>query len=133
MIAYFVNYGVSLWQGDNMADNPRQWLTAMSIQIIPAGCMCIMIPFLSETPRYLMRIGKRKQGLVNLCKLRKLSADHPYIQLEYQETINQLDAEQQIHAGNSYLQIVKDVFTDAKNFQRFFLGTDLVHSPNCRP
>jgi hypothetical protein len=81
-----------------------------------------MVPFLLETPRYLMRIGKREKGLANLCKLRKLPADHPYIQLEYQETINQIDAEQEIHAGNSYLQILKDVFTDARNFQRFFLG-----------
>lgn len=69
-----------------------------------------------------MRIGKREQGLANLCKLRNLPADHPYVQLEYQETINQIDAEQEIHAGNSYLQIVKDVFTDATNFRRFFLG-----------
>lgn len=128
MIAFFINYAVSLWRGDNMADNESQWQTAMAIQIIPAGCMCLMIPFLLETPRYLMRIGKREQGLANLCKLRKLPADHPYIQLEYQETINQIDAEQEIHAGNSYLQILKDVFTDARNFQRFFLGT---HPTTC--
>ena len=121
MIAFFVNYAVSLWDHDK--NDPKQWQTAMSIQLVPAGCMCIMIPFLLETPRYLMRIGRREQGLANLCKLRKLPADHPYIQLEYQETINQIVAEQQIHAGNSYLQIVRDVFTDASNFQRFFLGT----------
>ena len=121
MIAFFINYGVSLWHHN--PNNSKQWKLAMGIQLIPAGCMCIMIPFLQETPRYLMRIGKREQGLANLCKLRNLPADHPYVQLEYQETINQIDAEQQIHAGNSYLQIVKDVFTDASNFQRFFLGT----------
>ena len=124
MLAFFINYGVSLWPGDNI-DNPKQWQIAMSIQIIPGGCMCIMIPFLMETPRYLMRIGRREQGLANLCKLRNLPADHPYIRLEYQETINQIDAEQRIHAGNSYLKILKDVFTDAKNFRRFFLGTIL--------
>lgn len=122
MLAFWINYGVSLWGGENIADNSSQWQTAMAIQLIPAGCMCIMIPFLLETPRYLMRIGKREQGLANLCKLRNLPADHPYVQLEYQETINQIDAEQEIHAGNSYLQIVKDVFTDATNFRRFFLG-----------
>lgn len=129
MIAFFVNYGVSLWHTD--ANNKRQWQTAMSIQLIPAGCMCITVPFLLETPRYLMRIGKREKGLANLCKLRKLPADHPYIQLEYQETINQIDAEQKIHAGNSYRQIVKDVFTDASNFQRFLLGMPLSHCIFC--
>lgn len=122
MLAFWINYGVSLWDGPNIANNTSQWQTAMAIQLIPAGCMCIMIPFLLETPRYLIRIGKRERGLSNLCKLRGLPADHPYIQLEYQETISQIEAEQEIHAGNSYWQVIKDVFTDAKNFQRFFLG-----------
>jgi hypothetical protein len=122
MIAFWVNYGVSLWDGPNIANNTSQWQTAMAIQLIPGGLMCLMVPFLLETPRYLIRIGKREQGLANLSKLRGLPPDHPFVQLEYKETIAQIDMEQEIHAGNSYMQILKDIFTNASNFQRFFLA-----------
>lgn len=87
--------------------------------------MLIQIPFLLETPRYLIRIGKRELGLKNLCTLRNLPADHPYIQVEYQESVNQIEAEQELHAGNSYAQIIKDVFTIPRNFKRFFLAVML--------
>ncbi|GIZ41885.1 hypothetical protein CKM354_000517400 [Cercospora kikuchii] len=122
MIAFWVNYGVSLWSGPNIEYNTSQWQTAMSIQLIPGGFMCLMVPFLLETPRYLIRIGKNETGLANLSKLRGLPADHPYVQLEYNETYNQIAAEQDIHAGNSYWQILKDIFTIQSNFQRFVLA-----------
>lgn len=125
MIAFWINYGVSLWEGPNIAERTSQWQTAMSIQLIPGGLMCIMVPWLLETPRYLIRIGRSEQGLSNLSKLRGLPADHPYVQLEYQETANQIAAEQEIHAGNSYWQILKDIFTVPSNFQRFFLAVML--------
>lgn len=122
MIAFWVNYGVSLWSGPDMERRTSQWQTAMAIQLIPGGLMCLMVPFLLETPRYLIRIGKREQGLQNLAKLRGLPTDHAYVQLEYRETVAQIDAEQEIHAGNSYWQILKDIFTNASNFQRLFLA-----------
>lgn len=121
MLAFWINYAVSLWPHDRSS----QWQTSIAIPFAPAFFMLIQIPWLLETPRYLIRIGKREQGLANLCKLRNLPADHPYVQIEYQESVNQIIAEQEIHAGNSYWQILKDVFTIPRNFKRFFLAVML--------
>lgn len=94
MIAFFINYGVSLWKTD--ASNNTQWRTAMGIQLIPGVLMCIMIPFVPETPRYLINHGKSEKGLKNLMKLRNLPAEHVYIQTEYQEIEAQVRSEQEV-------------------------------------
>jgi MFS family permease len=94
MLAFWINYGVSLWK--NADHNNTQWRTSMGIQLIPGVLLCIMIPFIPETPRYLINRGKSEQGMENLMKLRKLPADHPYIQTEYQEIEDQVRFEQAV-------------------------------------
>ena len=44
-------------------------------------------------------MGKREKGLKNLCKLRNLPADHPYVAQEYMEVCAQVDAEQELAKG----------------------------------
>jgi len=80
-----------------------------------------MIPFVSETPRYLINHGKSDKGLRNLTLLRKLPTDHPYVQTEFQEVEAQFLHEQDARKGHSYSVVLKDVFTDRSNFRRFFL------------
>ena len=97
----------------------------MGIQLIPGGLMCLMIPFVPETPRFLINHGKAEKGLQHLSMLRKLPADHPYVQLEYQEITAQVRYEQECYQGHSYWVVVKDIFTIKSNFQRFFLAVML--------
>ncbi|GAM41025.1 hypothetical protein TCE0_041r13827 [Talaromyces pinophilus] len=104
MLAFWINYGVSRWPSDS---GDRQWRVSMGIQLIPGVLMCMMIPFVPESPRYLINHGKAEQGLKNLSKLRKLPAEHPYVQLEYQEMAAQ------------------DIFLIKSNFRRFFLAVML--------
>lgn len=125
MLAFWINYGVSLWKSPGTDTNDTQWRTALGIQLIPGALMCIMIPFVPETPRYLINHGKSEQGLTNIVKLRKLPADHPYIQTEYQEIMAQVRYEQECFQGHSYWVVVKDVFTIKSNFRRFFLAVML--------
>ena len=125
MIAFFINYGVSLWKGPNIAHDNSQWRTTMGMQLIPGALMCLMIPFVPETPRYLINQGKDEQGLRNLCKLRELPADHYYVQTEYQEIKAQVNHEQEIHKGHSYWVVIQDIFTDRSNLQRFVLAVSL--------
>lgn len=87
--------------------------------------MCIMIPFVPETPRYLISHGKAEKGLKNLTVLRKLPQDHPYVQVEYSEIKMQVDLEQEVRKGHSYVAIFKDIFTIRSNLQRFILATML--------
>ncbi|KAL3440676.1 hypothetical protein BJX65DRAFT_316306 [Aspergillus insuetus] len=98
------------------------WQTAMSIQLIPGGLLVLMIPWIPETPRYLINHGKAEQGLKNLCRLRKLPEDHPYIQIEYREICAQVESEQEAFQGHSYWVVLKDIFGNKSNFQRFVLA-----------
>lgn len=68
--------------------------------------MCIMIPFVPETPRFLINHGKSQQALENLTKLRKLDANHPYVQVEYREMQAQVQFEQEVRLAFSNLRDV---------------------------
>jgi len=98
-LAFWINYAVSFWSGPNIKTDNAQWRTAMGIQLIPGALMVIMVPFIPETPRYLIAHGKNTQGLKNLCKLRKLPEDHPYIVEEYNEVVSQVNHEQETRQG----------------------------------
>ncbi|KAJ5226357.1 hypothetical protein N7468_007582 [Penicillium chermesinum] len=113
------------WDWPGVEHDDTQWRTAMGIQIIPGALMCLMIPFVPETPRWLINHGRSEQGLKNICKLRKLPADHEYIQTEFSEIEAQVRHEQECFAGHSYWVVMKDIFTSRNNFQRFFLAVML--------
>ncbi|KAH0363971.1 general substrate transporter, partial [Aureobasidium melanogenum] len=125
MLAFWINYGVSLWKFKGVNHDDTQWRVSMGIQLIPGVLMCIMVPFVPETPRYLINHGKSEEGLANLTKMRKLPAEHPYVQTEYQEIQAQVRFEQEERQGHSYLVIFRDIFTNRSNFQRFFLAVML--------
>ena len=98
-MAFWINYAVSLWKGPNIKNDNSQWRIAMGIQLIPGALMVFMVPFIPETPRYLIAHGKGEQGLKNLCRLRKLPEDHPYIIQEYNEVVSQVNHEQEARQG----------------------------------
>lgn len=142
MLAFWVNYGVSKWSFEGVENDDTQWRTAMGIQIIPGALLCLMIPFVPETPRWLINHGKSEQGLKNICKLRKLPPDHEYVQTEYREIQAQVRQEQESYAGHNYWVVLKDIFTSKSNFQRFilavmlflfhkFTGTDSLNVSDC--
>lgn len=106
-LAFWTNYGVSLWKGhehDNM-----QWRTLMGTQLIPGALMCLTIPFVPMTPRYLINQGKTEKGLKNLTKLRNLPADYPYVQTEYSEIEAQTKFEQEVMTDPS-LKAIADSY-----------------------
>ncbi|KAJ6073669.1 uncharacterized protein N7446_001446 [Penicillium canescens] len=122
MLAFWVNYGVAKWSFPGVEYDDAQWRSAMGIQIIPGALLCLMVPFVPETPRYLINHGKAEQGLKNICKLRKLPADHEYVQTEFREIEAQVRHEQECFVGHNYWVVFKDIFTSKSNFQRFFLS-----------
>ncbi|KAH8880522.1 quinate permease [Thozetella sp. PMI_491] len=120
-LAFWVNYGVSLWAHQSNT----QWQLALGIQLIPGFFMFITMFFVINTPRGLIARGKREQGLKNLCKLRNLDADHPYLRQEYMEVCAQVDAQEELASGMSYWQIIKDIVFIPSNSRRFFLASML--------
>lgn len=121
MLAFFVNYGVSLWDRPNIEHDNQQWRVSLGIQLIPGVMICLMILGVGETPRYLISRGRDSMGLRNLCKLRQLDSGHPYIKLEYAEIQAQVAHEQEVRTGRNYWVVLQDIFTNKSNFQRLFL------------
>ncbi|KAF7533806.1 hypothetical protein G7054_g6791 [Neopestalotiopsis clavispora] len=120
-LAFWTNYGVSLWP----TSSNLQWKLALGIQIIPGGLMFLMLFFVIDTPRALISRGQREKGLQNLCKLRNLPSEHPYLNQEYMEVCAQVDAEQEITTGTNYWVVMKEIATVPSNRRRFFLASML--------
>jgi len=79
VIGFWINYGV----GVNIpASSTASWRIPMAVQLIPGGMLAIGTVFLKESPQFLIRKGKREQGIASLCYLRKLPEDATYIQEE---------------------------------------------------
>ncbi|KAK1658383.1 quinate permease [Colletotrichum godetiae] len=123
-IAFWVNYAVSLWPNQD-PDNNKAWQLALGIQLIPGFFLFALIWFVVETPRALISKGKQERGLKNLCKLRGLPVEHPYVHQEYLEILAQSEAEQSQAKGHGYIVVVKDIVTNASNRRRLFLAVML--------
>ncbi|KAH6880523.1 quinate permease [Thelonectria olida] len=120
-IAFWVNYAVSRWPNQD-PDNNLSWQLGLGIQLIPGFFLFVLIWFVIETPRALISKGKNEQGLKNLCKLRGLPSDHPYVQREYMEITAQAELEQSEIKGFSYITVVREIATNASNRRRLFLA-----------
>jgi sugar porter (SP) family MFS transporter len=65
-----------------MAPSHKQWIIPFAVQLIPAGCLLIGAFWMRESPRWCLSKGKREQALKDLCWIRNLPEDHPYIMEE---------------------------------------------------
>lgn len=89
--------------------------------MLPAVVWGIASFFTPETPRFLLSQGKRTEALKTLCRFRNLPEDHPYVRSEFQGIENQLDAEVEVVAGASTLDLIRETFADLPNRRRFIL------------
>ncbi|TQV95923.1 MFS monosaccharide transporter [Cordyceps javanica] len=83
VMAYWLNFGI---RNTNIEFRWRFPLAFMAIPLLIVGAA---LPFLPESPRWLISKGRRQDCIRNLCKIRgDLSPDHPKIAAE----LKQLDA-----------------------------------------
>lgn len=82
-----------------MVDSRTAWRIPMAIQLVPGGLLGIGTLFLKESPAWLLRRGRDEEALAILSWLRKLPADHKYIQEEVGMTHAVMDEESQISGG----------------------------------
>lgn len=79
LCGFWVSYGVQL----NIAnDNDAQWYIPFAIQFIPSGFLVATMPFMVESPRWLVSRGKHTRALASLSWIRNLPAEHEYVQHE---------------------------------------------------
>jgi len=120
LVGFWINYGVS----ETMAPSHEQWIIPFAIQLVPAGLLFVGALVIRESPRWLFSRGRRDEGIKNLCWLRKLPADHIYMQEEIFAIDNALEY-QRSTVGLGFWQPFKAVINDRKTTYRFLLGGSL--------
>lgn len=120
LVGFWLPYGVST----NLTPNRTQWLIPFAIQLLPGGLFVIGIPFIQESPRWLMSRGRRDAAIKNLCYLRNLSPEDSYII----EEVNQIDVQlehDRTAVGVGFWAPFRQVFGRAYLFKRLLIVTSL--------
>ncbi|EGV62138.1 hypothetical protein PSN45_000861 [Yamadazyma tenuis] len=105
LLAFWVNYAVKIHQPDT---SERQWQIPFALQYIFGGAVILCMWFQPESYRWLIKAGRVDDARDALVRIRKLPAEHPYINYEIQSVLIQLNEEAQIAK--------KDVLRETGNF-----------------
>lgn len=116
-LGYFVNWGTAL----HLLYGDRQWIIPTSMKLIlSGGIMILSFLWTIESPRWLMKVGRDEKALKNLCRLRNLEADHPYIISEMSDIQAVVAQENAAVAHYSFLAKFRDLLTVSSIRYRFF-------------
>lgn len=95
-----------------------------------AGITLLLTLFTMESPRHLVRAGKREEALKTLCKFRGLPADHPYVLDEITAIDVSFQEEKEATLGMGWKGVLKEIFLVKRNSYRLFL-TNLAQIMAC--
>ncbi|ODV77988.1 quinate permease [Suhomyces tanzawaensis NRRL Y-17324] len=116
--SYAANYGSAKHIS---SDSHNQWIIPTSMKIALAGLVLIGSFFCVESPRWLVKVRKNDKALQNLCKLRRLPPDHPYIVGELSDINEAVLAEKIANEDYSLWQKMRDIFVVKSVRYRFFM------------
>ncbi|KAG9240633.1 MFS quinate transporter [Calycina marina] len=119
MLGYFASWGTSIHISNK---SQKQWVYATILHLLFAGIILILSIFVLESPRWLAKVGRKEKAIANMCKLRQLPADHPYVQAELIDIEDQINREREASMGSGFLGPLKELFMIPANRYRIFLG-----------
>lgn len=88
VFGFWVNYGV---QQNISPDTDTQWRIPVGIQFVPAGLLLLSMPWVPESPRWLVSMGRSEKALTALSWIRNLPQDNEYVLSEladFQTAVN---------------------------------------------
>ncbi|PPJ54681.1 hypothetical protein CBER1_05983 [Cercospora berteroae] len=108
VIGFWVNYGIVHTIG---TESSTAWRIPMGVQLVPAGMLALGIPFLRESPVWLIKQGRVEDARKAYSYFRCLPADHVYIT----EDIDFVHAEleNQRGANKSFANFLSDAAREA--------------------
>jgi sugar porter (SP) family MFS transporter len=93
VIGFWINYGIV----HNIdPSSSTAWRIPMGVQLIPAGLLALGIPFLRESPTWLLKKGREEQAYSVLSYYRALPADHAYIAQDVAHIQKQIEGERAV-------------------------------------
>ncbi|KAK9461901.1 general substrate transporter [Lipomyces oligophaga] len=106
-ISYWIVYACERSQSP---DGHLQWRIPMGLQLVPGALLFLGGLFISESPRWLIKSGRREEGLKNLCYIRMLPEDDPVLQQEYQDICASTDEELRITEGITFRDMFRSPY-----------------------
>lgn len=107
VFGFWVNYGVN----QNISpEGNKQWHIPVAVQFIPAGLLLISMPFIIESPRWLVSVNRMDKARKALSWVRNLPQDHAYIGRELGEIQASVNHELELSGGRrSTTQIFREL------------------------
>ncbi|KAI0483777.1 general substrate transporter [Xylaria cf. heliscus] len=102
---FWVGYGVTFWSNTPYGEY-ISWRFSLAINLIPSLIFGIGLPFLPETPRWLIEHGRHEKALVSLHWLREDSFSNEQIHLELSRICD--DVDEYRGSGASWLSLFRD-------------------------
>jgi hypothetical protein len=119
MLAYFASWGSRL---HIPSSSQLQWVMPNMMHIYFSVLICGLSFFATESPRWLIKVGKHEKAAENLSKLRNLPQDHWYVQSEILDINDQLDREREATHGTTWFGPVREMFSSTSNLYRLQLS-----------
>lgn len=105
VVAFWVSYGVKVHQSDT---SDQQWYIPVALQMIFGTGVTLAMAFQPETYRWLIKKGKEERAIKNICWVRNLDAEHPYIQWELETVREQIESERELAKDTTVLSLFKE-------------------------
>lgn len=100
------------------SSNLQYQIPAFSIATFLALCIASSF-FISESPRWLMMVGRREEAVQTLVNLRRMPTDHPRIVTEVHDIETSLIMDWgDVHGNSNLWLIAKETFTVGSNLRR---------------
>lgn len=96
VIGFWINYGIV---HNIEPTNSIAWRIPMAVQLIPAGLLALGIPFLRESPTWLLKHGHEEKAYNVLGYYRNLPVDHVYVEQDVAHIQNQIEGERALTGG----------------------------------
>lgn len=107
VFGFWINYGV---EKNIPGTLDKQWHIPVAVQFIPAGLLLVSMPFIIESPRWLVSKNRLSQATKALCWVRNLPAEHDYIKAEMEEIQASITHELEASGGRrSFVQIFREI------------------------
>ncbi|KAI8213941.1 putative quinate permease [Colletotrichum sp. SAR 10_76] len=126
IVGFWVNYGVNIHISGS---SDTQWHVPFALQIIPGSLLSICMFLQPESPRWLLNAGRTDQARRVLQRLRKLPADHPYLNWEINTVLQQIEEETAMGANRGLLEKLREIKLPT-NRRRLLLGIALMFIQN---
>uniref|UniRef100_A0A060TDT3 ARAD1D50622p n=1 Tax=Blastobotrys adeninivorans TaxID=409370 RepID=A0A060TDT3_BLAAD len=117
VVSSWISYGCYI-----RFDDDKQYRLPLGLQLVPTFFLMLFVFTLPESPRWLVKKGKREQGLQTLARIHsKGNVQDAFVVAEMELIISDVDKE----IENAQIPIWKIAFGSRSNFRRLFMAVTL--------